>query len=238
MKYITLELRKIKKTSMSYIIFLFATLPILLMLLLHITSDEINKEFYTIIANYSVIITMCLFTVSIILANYIITREYQESTIIYLFIAPVSRKKILASKFGLLFLILFTLSIFTYGCIFLLNVMLGEVNSDIFARYVAACLSGAFLFFLLMPLIVAIALWRKNFISSMLISLVMLIFTSPFMFTQNFYAFPHLIPMAVSNNMLMTDNKLDINYPLAFLILALVGCLFTFVSVRLFEKKE
>ncbi len=238
LKFIGLEFHKIKRTTMYLIIISLSVLPVLMILLQYLVSNDSEKEFYTTVASNNIVITMCLYTVAIILANFIITREYQDRTIIYLFITPQSRKKILASKFGLLFILLFSLGAFTYGSILILNMIFGGVDGDVAAKMIGAWFSGVILFFLLMPFIVLIALWRKNFISSMLISLVLVIFTTPFMFTENIYMFPHLIPMAVSNNLLRINNKLDINYPVAFIILAVVFVSCSLLSMKLFNRKE
>lgn len=238
MNLIRLEFRKIRGTIMYIIMMCLAALPTFMILLQYIVSNDTEKEFYTTVANSNIIITMCLYTAFIISTNYIITREYRDRTLIYLFITPQSRTKILASKFGLLFLLLFAFSALTYGSILILNLIFGGVDVEIVKRMVEAWLASVVLSFFLMPLIAVIALWRKNFISSMLIALVLTIFTIPFMFKVNIYAFPHLIPMAVSNNILRIQNELSLNYPCAFAILAVICVICSLISMKLFNRKE
>lgn len=238
MKMIGLEFQKIKRTTMYFTMISLSVLPVIMILLRHLVSNDPEKKFYTTVANNNIVITICLYTVFIILTNYIITREYRDRTMIYLFITPQSRKKILMSKFGLLFILLFCLGSLTYGSILILNLIFGGVNGEIITKMVGAWLASVVLSFFLMPFIAMIALWRKNFISSMMISLVLIIFTIPFMFKENIYVFPHLIPMAVSNNLLRIQNKLDIDYLRASIILAAVCVICSLISMRLFNRKE
>lgn len=238
MKLIPLEFKKIKNTTMYFIITSLAILPVLLVLLQYLISSESEKKFYTSVADSNIVITMCLYTASIILANFIITREYRDRTMIYLFITPQSRLKILVSKFELLFISLFCLGTVTYGGLLILNLIFGGTDSENIMRITGAWIMNIVLTFLLMPFVVMIALWRKNFISSMLISLVLVIFTTPFMFTEKVYAFPHLIPMTVSMNILTIQNKLDLNYPCALGILGIVCVVCMVVSIKLFSQKK
>lgn len=238
LKLIGLEFQKIRRTTIYFTTLCLSLLPAIMILLQYIISHDSKQDFYTTVANSNVIITMCLYTAFIILTNYVITREYRDRTLIYLFITPQNRMKILFSKFGLLFLLLFGVSAITYGSIFIMNLIFGGVDAEVVKRIVGAWFASAILSFLLMPLIAMIALWRKNFISSMLIALVLVIFTLPFMFKENIYAFPHLIPMAVSNNILRIQNRLTLNYPCAFILLAIICVVGSLISMKLFSRKE
>ena len=235
---IGLEFQKIRRTTIYSTVIFLSALPVFMIVLQYIVSKDSKKEFYTTVANSNIIITMCLYTVFIILTNYVISREHRDSTLIYLFITPQNRKKILAAKFGLLFLLLFGLGALTYGSILIVNLILGGVDGEILKRMTEAWLASVILSFFLMPFIAMIALWRKNFISSMLIALVLVIFTLPFMFKENAYIVPHLLPMAVSNNVLRIQNKLEFNYPCAFLLLAVICVICSLISMKLFNRKE
>lgn len=235
---IKLELTKVKRTSMGKIIVALTLLPPVLIMIQYLCIKDDNKDFFTTLTGSNVIITMCLCTSLIIFSSYIFSREYQDKTYIYLFISPKSKRSIFVAKYLTVLVEMLISCGGSYGITLLMNVIFGDVDSEIIEKFLLAWLCGVSLLFLLMPFIVAINIWKKNFISSMLIALVLLIFTFPFMFKENFYIFPQLVPMAVVNNLLKIEGKIDINYGLVYGIMIGVFAIFTVLSLRAFEKKE
>lgn len=235
---IKLESTKVKRTSMGKIIVALTLLPPVLIMIQYLCIKDDNKDFFTTLTGSNVIITMCLCTSLIIFSSYIFSREYQDKTYIYLFISPKSKRSIFVAKYLTVLVEMLISCGGSYGITLLMNVIFGDVDSEIIEKFLLAWLCGVSLLFLLMPFIVAINIWKKNFISSMLIALVLLIFTFPFMFKENFYIFPQLVPMAVVNNLLRVEDKIDINYGLVYGIMIGVFAIFTVLSLRAFEKKE
>jgi hypothetical protein len=235
-KLVRLEVLKLKRSSMNVMLLALSIVPILLIIIQYAVTS--NQSFFTTVSRNNRIISISIFSVVIIIANYILAREYKERTIIYLFITPKSRTKILLSKYILLFFIILILGALSFGSLFIANALTDGITKEILLKYLGAWLVGSGMFFLLTPVVVYVALVREDFISALLISLVVFIFTCPFMFKEQYYGLPHLIPMVAVNKFLSTDGVSDLNFPLLFLILGVVFLLFLYLSIRRFNRKE
>jgi len=236
-RLVYLELVKLKKSSMNGILLAITVLPILLIIVQYVVKDG-KKVFFSTVSANNTIISMSIFSVVIIVANYIIAREYKERTLIYLFITPKSKTKILLSKYILLFLIILVLGALSFGTLIIANIFINGITSKVLAKLLGAWLIGTVMFFLLTSVVVYVALLRGDFISSLLISLVFFMFTCPFMFKNNYYIFPNLIPIVTVSNFLNINKIKSMDYIRSFSILGVVFLVFLYLSINRFNRKE
>ncbi|MBW4084444.1 ABC transporter permease [Paenibacillus sp. S150] len=234
-KLVYLELLKIKRSYINLFLILSIFIPILFIVIQYVISKE-DTTFFSVISKNTSTISVTIFSMIIILATYLIAREYKENTLTYLFVTPVSRTKLLLSKLLLLLLMIVLLELITFGLLALIHLFLGDFTLALASRLFDVWWISSLMFFLLTPVVTYIVLLRKDFVPSLLISLAGFIFTFPFVYRDFYYFFPHLIPMVTVTNYLENDVSVTSN-GMPLLIMLAVFVVFLFLSITKINRK-
>lgn len=230
-----LELLKLKRLSLNILLLIVVLMPILIITVYYIYSKD-DSSFFDILKDNNVIVSLSIFATNIIFTTFIVAIEYKDNKISYLLITPVARTKILLGKFTIASLIILMTGLIEFGLLFTIGMVVEGFKMAYLSNMIIVWLLSSILYIMLTPLIIYIVLWKKSFAASLLISLVVMIFTTPFMYGEMYVYFPHLIPIVTVSNYL--GNSLNDSVPhnqIAFAVLAVLFAIFMFLSVRKFE---
>ncbi|SEW45976.1 ABC transporter permease [[Clostridium] fimetarium] len=232
---IGLELKKIKNTFVNGLVLISILAPILMIVLVYAVSSD--KTFLEVVISNSVYIQMIPFAVTVIYGCFIVTREYKENMIVYLEITPQSQTKIMLSKLIVTVLELCLTQVITFVLLFIINAVIDGFDFALLMKYVKVSLISAGALSALVPLIVFISLVRRSFSSASIIFLMIFMFTFPFIFSENGYVFPHLLPMILVAKFFGNLRYDKISFLCGALVLTLVAMLFLYLSIRKTNKK-
>ncbi|MDD4113547.1 MAG: ABC transporter permease [Herbinix sp.] len=233
---IGLEIKKIRHTFLQPLILLSLIGPLLMITV--INAIDSDKTFLEVVVSNSVFVQMIPFAVTVIFGCFIVAREYKENMMVYLKIMPHSQVKIMFSKIIVIVLELWLTQIITFIMLFLINTVIEGYDIDILLKYIGAGLISATTFSCLVPLIVFISLLRRNFSGSALILLIIFMMTFPFIFSENGYIFPHLLPMILVAKSFGSSVYNKISFLGGTLILIGIATIFYCLSIRIAKKKE
>lgn len=236
-RLLALEFLKLKGALLNILLLCTIFLPILIIVIQYMVSKD-SSSFFSVVATNSTVISLSIFSVVIILASYIVAREYKDNTITYLLMTPNSRTKILVSKLIMLFISILLIESFTFAVLLATGYVLEGLSISYAIKFLETWVKSSVMYFLLTSVVVYIALVRRNFVSSLLIPLIALVFTSPFIYKETYIIFPHLIPIVAVSNTLGVDLNQGTNNPLQFIILFVVFIVFLFLSIRKFSARE
>lgn len=234
-KLLYLEFLKLKRSFIFVILLTAVLLPICLIVIKYLTMGD-SESFFSAISQNSIIISVSIFSAAIIIGCYVVTREFKESTIQYLLTSIVPKTKILLSKIILLFIVIFSLEIITFGLLIIVNSFVGGLTTTILTDLLKAWLVSSSMLFLLTPAFVFVALMKREFAPSMILVLVFFMFTYPFG-SKVHYLLPHLIPLQIVSYILGASTYSH-NYYLAFCIMIEVFAGFLLLSIYKFGKRE
>ena len=232
---IGLELKKIKNTFVNGLALISILAPILMIALVYAVSSD--KTFLEVVISNSVYIQMIPFAVTVIYGCFIVTREYKENMIVYLEITPQSQTKIMLSKLIVTVFELCLTQVITFVLLFIINAVIDGFDFVLLMKYVKVALISAAALSALVPLIVFISLVRRSFSSASIIFLMIFMFTFPFIFSENGYVFPHLLPMILVAKFFGNLRYDKISFLCGALVLTLVAMLFLYLSIRKTNKK-
>ncbi|WP_110932783.1 ABC transporter permease [Paenibacillus bouchesdurhonensis] len=235
-KLVYLEFLKLKRSYINIFLFLSMFLPILFIVIQYFLSQN-EETFFLTITNNTSTISISIFSIIMILASYIMAREYKENMFSYLFITPNSRTKVLISKLLLLFIVILLLELITFVTLIIIHMFVGEFTMEKAGMLLEAWILSSLMFFLLTPLVVYIVLLRRGFVSSLLILLAGFIFTYPFIYKEYYYFLPHLIPLVTVSDHLGADVNAA-NGWMTMAIMLGVFFLFTFLSIKKINRKD
>lgn len=235
-KLLDCELMKIKHTFLQILILVSLIGSIAMITVIYVIND--NKAFFEIVKSNSVFVQIIPFAITVIFGCYIVAREYKEDMIIYLEITPQSQVKIMLSKFIVIFLELCLTQILTFFILFIVNTVIDGYDIDLLLKYMKVGLISAGTLSCLVPLMIFISLLRRSFSSASLIFLVIFMLTFPYIFSENGYIFPHLLPMIMVAKFFGSSSYYKISYGLGALILIALAAIFLFLSVVKTKKKE
>lgn len=231
-----LEFKKLKRT------FLIVLLPagLLVPVILALVQFGFNEKnmFNQVVSKSSVFIQMISFACVVISGCFIISREYKNNLISYLAITPKSMVKVLISKYIVLFIETGVLQIMIFGVLALINTLLYGFDSSLTGTYLTAGILSTLCLFCLVPVIVCIALVKRNMASSALVFLFLYMLTFPFSFMSYGYLFPHLLPVMLISKYLGNYQYAQINYISGALMLTAVFISFLILSLYKIRKKE
>ncbi len=232
---IAIEFRKVKRTFLTLLFPLVSLAPFVLVLLSRSSNQQ--SSLAEIVAQNSVFIQMISFTLVVITGCYIVSREYKDNTLPYLHITQRPISRVLIGKYVLLFLQIIVSQLFTFGVLILLNSILEGFSGQIALRFLLAGLVSSLLLICITPVVVYIALLRRNFVSSSLIFLFLFMLTFPFALMDYGYIFPHLLPLILVAKLLGSSQYPGINYGMGILIVAAIFAVFFYLSLRKIEKR-
>ena len=235
-KMIGIELMKIKHTFLQVLIIVSLVGPIAMIAVIYASSD--NKTFFEVVSSKSVYVQIIPFAVTVILGCFIVGREYKENMMIYLKITPQSQVRIMLSKLIVIVLELWFTQMFTFIMLYVINTVIDGFDTDLLLKYIEVGLISAGALSCLVPLMIFISLLRRSFSSSALIFLIVFMLTFPYMFTEDGYIFPHLLPMILVGKFLGNSVYDKIDFWCGTLILIAVAAIFLYLSIRKTKKKE
>lgn len=233
---INLELIKVRNTFANGLALISIIAPILMIIMVYAVGDD--KPFLEIVKSNSVFVQMIPFAVTVIYGCFIVAREYKENMMVYLKITPQSQTKIMLSK---LFVILFQLcltQLVTFILLFILNAVIDGFDTVLLLKYIKAGLISAGTLSALVPLIVFISMIRQSFSSASLIFLILFMFTFPFIFSENGYVFPHLLPMILVARFFDNSKYDKISLLYGSSILATTAIVFLYLLIKKSKIKE
>jgi len=234
-KLIGLELKKIKNTFVNVLILISIVAPILMTMLVYAACND--KTFLEVVISNSVYIQMIPFAVTVIFGCFIVAREYKENMIVYMEITPQSQTKLMLSKLVVIVLELCLTQLITFGLLFIINAVIDGFDFALLIKYINAGFISAVAFSALAPLIVFVSLMRRNFSSASFTFLMIYMFTFPFIFSENGYVFPHLLPMILVTKSFGNLKYDKISFLCGALILTAVALIFSYLSIRKINKK-
>lgn len=236
-RLLALEFLKLKGSLLNVLLLCTIFLPILIIVIQYMVSKD-SSSFFSVVASNSTVISLSIFSVIIILASYIVAREYKDNTITYILMTPNSRIKVLVSKFIMLFISILLIEFFTFALLLITGYVLEGLSISYAIKFLEAWAKSSVMYFLLTSVVVYIALVRRNFVSSLLIPLIALVFTSPFMYKETYIIFPYLIPIVAVSNTLGVELNQGSSNSLQFVILFAVFIVFLFLSIKKFSARE
>ena len=127
--------------------------------------------------------------------------------------------------------------VITFVLLFIINAVIDGFDFVLLMKYVKVALISAAALSALVPLIVFISLVRRSFSSASIIFLMIFMFTFPFIFSENGYVFPHLLPMILVAKFFGNLRYDKISFSFGALVLSLVAMLFLYLSIRKINKK-
>jgi hypothetical protein len=210
--------------------------PIAMIIVMFVVNGD--KTFFEVVVSNSVFVQIIPFAVTVIFGCFIVAREYKENMMIYLKITPQSPVKIMLSKFVLILAQLCFTQIFTFIMLFLINTIIDGYDADLLLKYIEAGLISAGTLSCLVPLVVFVSILRRSISGSALLLLVIFMMTFPFIFSENGYIFPHLLPMILVAKFFGNSVYDRISFLYGLLILAAVFIIFLYLSIRRTKKKD
>lgn len=235
-KIICFEIRKIRHTFLQPLILISLIGPLLMIAVINAIDEE--KNFFEVVVSNSIFVQMIPFVVTVIFGCFIVAREYKENMMVYLKMMPHSQVKIMLSKVIVIILELCITQILTFIMLFVINTLIDGYDIDFFYKYLGAGLISAATLCCLIPLIVFISLLRRSFSSASLIILVIFMMTFPYVFTENGYIFPHLLPMILVAKFFGSTVYDKLSLLSGALILIAIATIFGYLSIRITKKKE
>lgn len=235
-KMLGYELMKIKHTFLRILIIVSIIGPLATIVVMNAIND--SKTFFEVVKSNIVFVQLIPFVVTVIFGCFVVAREYKENMMIYLKITPQLQVKIMLSKLSLIVLELCFTQLLTFILLFVINTVIDGYDMDLLLKYIEVGLISAGTLCCLAPLIVYISLLRRSFSSASLIILVIFMLTFPYIFSENGYIFPYLLPMIMVAKFLGSSVYDKISYGCGTIILLTVASVFLYFSIRKTKKKE
>ena len=235
-KMIGFEIKKIRHTFIQLLILISLIGPLLMITVINAIDGK--KNFFEVVVSNSVFVQMIPFAVTVIFGCFIVGREYKENMMVYMKIMPQSQVKIMLSKVIVIIIELWFAQILTFIMLFIINTVIDGYDTGVLLKFIGAGLISAGALSCLVPLIVFISLLRRSFSSSALILLVIFMMTFPYIFSENGYIFPHLLPMIMVAKFFGSSVYDKISFLSGTLILIAIATIFGYLSIRITKKKE
>ncbi|MEK4083130.1 ABC transporter permease [Psychrobacillus sp. FSL K6-1415] len=193
-----------------------------------ITFDEIFYEtnLYTVL-----IIGVPLYGV---ITAYLFGREYLEDTLKNLLTIPVSRISYIMSKLVILFMWIMLLSLVSWGLTLLLGI-LGQfegLSTLLIVEYLGRFITGGILVFILSTPIVLIAVVMKNYVPTIILTIVITMINVMSGNSEHRALFPWAAAGDIANGTLQPTYPAEISYTIIF-ITSIIG----FISAIVYFKK-
>ena len=193
-----------------------------------ITFDEIFYEtnLYTVL-----IIGVPLYGV---ITAYLFGREYLEDTLKNLLTIPVSRISYIMSKLVILFMWIMLLSLVSWGLTLLLGI-LGQfegLNTLLIVEYLGRFITGGILVFILSTPIVLVAVVMKNYVPTIILTIVITMINVMSGNSEHRALFPWAAAGDIANGTLQQTYPAEISYTIIF-ITSIIG----FISAIVYFKK-
>ncbi|MBY7142548.1 ABC transporter permease [Virgibacillus sp. NKC19-3] len=242
------ELRKLKRSSMLFLIPLASIVPVILSFVpaylnYRATGDmfDTNQLFQGNIIFLNLLIGIPLFA---LITGEIVVREYQLKTINYLFTSPGRRIQFLINKLMVIFVYIVLTFVFSM-CLTLIVVGLAaqadigsSLSSDLILSYLQLYGLSIWMQFLLVPITMMVSIATKNIIAPIILAIFGVIIAGTGLGSQWATFFPWAVPSRIVFALTDYGNYGGVNVAFSMTILVVVFLLALLLSMVLYEKAD
>ncbi|SDX41516.1 bacitracin transport system permease protein [Marininema mesophilum] len=232
------ELLKLKRSKMFLLSIIGAAVaPLMVAIAMFIQEPTVLAKFDVLFLNTSkyavLIIGAPLYGV---ITAYLYSREYTEDTLKNLLTIPVSRISLLMSKWILLFFWIMLLTLVVWGLALLMGILLqfeGLSFLMVTQSFGKFAIAGVFLFILSTP-IVLITLMLKNFVPTIVVTIVITLLNVMLATSEHRGLFPWVAALDIANGTLEPTYPSEVSY----LLIAATAFLGFIASIVYFKKVD
>jgi hypothetical protein len=228
------ELKKLKSSKILLLIPMGSILPVFLMFFDRLKKSQDFKYVYwrILLSESQHAMNICAFSFVILIAGYIITREYQDNTIDQLFAYPIERYKILLCKILVMLPVIFSIFVLSLAStvIFGAALKVDLPSSMELAKQLKILLISVLLQFALVPAVVAVSALTKNMIGVAAMGVCCVLLTITFLNTDYNTFMPWCVPILIASDLGSYTHFWRVNYQQA-----ITTILITFSAASIFS---